>query len=322
VSHSVETICAVELPTGEEVPVCRRRFRGATDGPHVAIVAAVRGDTPEGTRVIHAVGAHLLERVSTLRGTVDLYPCVNPLAADQGARHWPAFDVDLSRRFPGREEGHAPDRVAHALVAALRHANQVIELRGAHPAFREETQAHVRHDEATSVARAMRANVRVVWKRSTLIERSGSLAAVFPSLISLEGGIGNRLTEGVGRELADGVLNLLVEMEILPDDQLPFHWAAIQRPLVASDEDVLRVRAERAGLFLPAGGAWAQVEAGQPLGEVVDPFSGAIREVVEAPVAGRVLAVREQPVVYPGSLVARLVAPGYVDPASQPLRMA
>jgi predicted deacylase len=30
--------------------------------------------------------------------------------------------------------------------------------------------------------------------------------------------------------------------------------------------------------------------------------------MITAPVAGRVLAMREQPVVYPGSLVARLVA--------------
>lgn len=306
-SHSVEVICTIELPTGEEVPVCRRRFRGGTEGPHVAIVAGVRGDTPEGTRVIHTVGAHLAPLEDVLRGTVDLYPCVNPVAADQGARNWPAFDIDLSRQFPGRAEGHAPDRVAAALFAAISGADQVVELRGAHPAFREETQAHVRFDEPVAIARAMRANVRVVWKRSTLPERAGSLAVSIPGLISLEGGIGNRLTDGVGRELADGVLNLLVEVGVLPEEKLPFHWAAIQRPLLATDDDVVRVRAERAGLFLPSGGAWAEIAEGQPLGEVVDPVSGAVREVVESPVTGRVLAVREQPVVYPGSLVARLL---------------
>ncbi|MFZ5478506.1 MAG: succinylglutamate desuccinylase/aspartoacylase family protein [Myxococcota bacterium] len=305
-SESLEEICQIELPTGEEVGVVRRRFSGGP-GPHVAIVAAVRGDTPEGTRVAHAVARHLRANHERLTGTVDVYPCVNPLAAHHGARNWPGFDLDLNRRFPGRPDGHAPDRVAYAMIQALRHADQVVELRGAHPAFREETQAHVRADSAVAIERAMHANVRVVWKRGSDIEGTGTLASQIPGMICLEGGRGNRLTEGVGNELCDGVLNLLVVLKVLPEDNLPFHWAAIQRPFVATDDDVVRVRATRGGLFLPLGKAWAEVQAGDPLGEVVDPIGGEAREAVVAPIAGRVLALREQPVVYPGSLVARIV---------------
>lgn len=287
--------------------VHRRRFTGGS-GPHVAVVAGVRGDTPEGTRVAHAVARHLSSQHERLSGTVDVYPCVNPLAAHHGARNWPGFDLDLNRRFPGRADGHAPDRVARALLDAVRTADLVIELRGAHPAFREETQAHIRHDQPTALERALRANVRVVWRRSADLEGTGTLAGELPGLICLEGGVGNRLTDGVGLELCDGVLNLLVVLGVLPEDALPFHWAAIQRPLVATDEDVVRVRATRGGLFLPSGRMWAEVEVGTPLGEVVDPIGGETREIVTASVAGRVLAMREQPVVYPGSLVARLVA--------------
>jgi len=307
VSEIFEEICAIELPTGELVGVPRRRFSGGP-GPHVVVVAGVRGDTPEGTRVAHAIGAHLRANHDRLRGTVDVYPCVNPLAAHHGARNWPAFDLDLNRRFPGRADGHAPDRVAHALIEALRGAEQVIELRGAHPAFREETQAHVRADQPVALDRAMRANVRVVWRKSAETQGAGTLATEIPGLVCLEGGVGNRLTDGVGQELCDGVLNLLVVLGVLPEDNLPFHWAAIQRPVVATDADVERVRATRAGLFLPNGKMWAELRVGDPLGEVVDPLSGDTREIVAAPVAGRVLALREQPVVYPGSLVARIVA--------------
>lgn len=305
-SETLEALCSFELPTGDEVSVSRRRFAGG-EGPRVAIVAAVRGDTPEGTRVAHDVARHLRTVHENLRGTVDVYPCVNPLAADHGARHWPAFDLDLNRRFPGREDGHGPDLVAQALVRELSPCDQVIELRGAHPAFREETQAHVRADQEVALERAMRANVRLVWRRGSAIAGTGTLASALPGLICLEGGTGNRLTAGVGQELADGVLNLLVVLGVLPEDALPFHWAAIQRPLVAGDDDVLRVRASRGGLFLPASALWAEVAPDDPLGEVVDPVAGDVLEVVRAPAAGRILAQREQPVVYPGSLVARLV---------------
>jgi len=306
VPHTIEPICAIELPSGEDVAVLRRRFRGG-EGPRVVLVAGLRGDTPEGTRILHAAGRHLLGVHERLQGTVDLLPCVNPLAAHLGARAWPGFDVDLDRRFPGRADGHAPDRVAHAIVEAIRGADQVVELRGAHPAFRQAAQARVHAGQAEAIERASACNARVLWRRDEATD--GSLAEAVPSLISLEGGVGNRLTEGVGLELCDGVLNLLAVMGILPEDQLPFHWAAIQRPISVDDDGVIPVRAERGGLFLPLVSVWAEVEVGEVLGEVVEPVTGEVRESIVAPRGGRVLAQREQPVVYPGNLVARVVVP-------------
>ncbi len=305
-SQTLETLCEIELPTGDAVAVARRRFVGG-EGPHVVIVAGLRGDTPEGTRVVHTVGRHLATVADLIRGTVDLYPCVNPLAAHQGARNWPGFDVDLNRRFPGRADGHAPDQVAAALYAALRPAGQIIELRSAHPAFRQCPQARVRADRPGAVELAGQSNVRCVW-RYAAEPAAGSLDDVFPDMIGLEGGSGNRLTEGVGLELADGVLNLLAVLGALPEDQLPFHWAAIQRPIIVEDAGMFDVRTTRGGLFLPTLGVWAEVEAGAILGEVIEPISGEVREEVRAPVAGRLLAQRAEPVVYPGNLVARMVA--------------
>ncbi len=307
VSERLDTLCTLELPTGEGVAVSRRRFGGG-DGPHVALVAGVRGDAPEGTRVALEVARHLRAHADVLCGTVDVYPCVNPLAAQHGVRPWPAFDVDLHARFPGRSEGHAPDRLAAALMDALAGCTHVIEVRGAHPAFREVPQAHVRADDEAAVALATRGNVRVLWKRAGPFETPGSLLEARAGVISLEGGTGNRLTEGVGLELCDGVLHMLAIAGVLPEETLPFHWAAIQRPIVVDDADVVRIRASRGGLFLPSAAPWAEVEAGDALGEVVDPFTGELRETVVAPCEGRAMALREQPVVYPGTLVARVVA--------------
>lgn len=304
-SPPLESICAIELPSGDEVQVLRRRLGGG-ESPRVALVAGVRGDTPEGTRILHAVSRHLAPLEGRLRGTVDLFPCLNPMAAHHGARTWPGFDLDLDRRFPGRADGHAPDRVAHALLAAVEGATQVIDLRGAHPAFRQVPQARVRDGHAEALERAVVCNARVVWRREE--SPAGSLAEAIPGLVTLEGGVGNRLTEGVGLELSDGVMNLLAVLGILPEEDLPFHWAAIQRPLVVTDAEVCAVRTERGGLFLPSAPVWAEVAEGDALGDVVDPLSGDARASIAAPRAGRVVALREQPVVYPGNLVVRLAA--------------
>jgi hypothetical protein len=58
---------------------------------------------------------------------------------------------------------------------------------------------------------------------------------------------------------------------------------------------------------MPTGTVWSEIEEGASLGEVVDPISGETLEDVLSPVAGRLLAVRERPVVFPGTMVARVV---------------
>ncbi|MCB9791881.1 MAG: succinylglutamate desuccinylase/aspartoacylase family protein [Alphaproteobacteria bacterium] len=149
--------------------------------------------------------------------------------------------------------------------------------------------------------------MNVVWTRTPGPAARSTFAWQIPGTITLEGGVGNRLTAGVGQALAEGLLNVLNVLAVLPDDCLTFHWAAVTRPHVVSDPQVHRVRANAGGLFLPARAIWDAVEAGEVLGEIVAPTSGEVLARIEAPVSGRLLAVREQPVVLPGSMVARVV---------------
>jgi predicted deacylase len=305
-SSIISVICSAGMPTGERVDIVRRRF-GNGDGPRFALVAGVRGDTPEGIRVAHKVCAHLQEHHTALNGTVDIYPCVNPLAAHRGIRRWPFFDQDLNRRFPGRATAHAPDRVAFRLVEDLQGVDQLIEVRGAHSAFTEALQAHVRKGDTKALSIAKHANVEVVWERCPGPSSPSTLVYQFRDSIVLEGGTGNRLTTGIADDLCNGVLNILNVMGILPDDCLPFHWAGVTRPNVVDDDSVYRLRSEVGGLFLPSVKPWEVVSEGHCIGVVVDPISGRHLQAIEAPIEGRVLALREQPVVLPGTMVARVV---------------
>ncbi len=304
--ETLSPICSVELPTGDEVLLHRRRFEG-TSGRHVAIVAGIRGDTPEGVRVLHTVTS-ILRKVEVLAGRLDLYPCANPLAAHRASRRWPLFDVDLNRLFPGKAGGHPPNQVAHALVENVREAEVVIELRGANPAFREMPQAHTRIGRQRERELAEFANVEFVWERSPGPAAPATFAAQFENVVALEGGAGNRLMPGVGEELAVGVLNMLAHLEVISQDDVPRHWAGIHRARHVTDDQVHRVRAERGGFFLPAKPIGEAVSLGEVVGYVVEPTSAETREEIRAPADGYLLAIREQPLIVPGSMVARLVA--------------
>ena len=49
------------------------------------------------------------------------------------------------------------------------------------------------------------------------------------------------------------------------------------------------------------------VEEGQELGVIADPLTGEVRETLKSPAAGLLFTLREYPVVYEGSLIARIL---------------
>ena len=55
---------------------------------------------------------------------------------------------------------------------------------------------------------------------------------------------------------------------------------------------------------------WMAVRAGQPLGCIVSPHRGGVLSEVRSPVDGVLFTLREYPVVYEGSLLARIMAQG------------
>ncbi len=302
----VEHVHTIELPSGASSDIQRWRF-GPSDGIRASIIAGIRGDTPEGMRVAFDLIRSLREIEERLLGQVDVYPCVNPLAAEQGRKLWPFFEVDLNRTFPGHENGHPPARLAHTLVQSVTGSNCVIEVRGARPAFRECPQALIREGDPESLSLAEAANVKIVWRRTLGPAAPSTFAYQFPHTLVLEGGAGNRLTNSVGKILHDGILNVLGRMGFLEDKDLPFHWATIDRPRVVGDDRVLRIRAESSGLFLPAVDPDEILTEGQIIGRIIHPDTGEVREHIVAPDHAYVMAIREHPVIGVGMMVARLV---------------
>lgn len=301
-----ESLICIELPSGATVDVVRSVFGKEERGPRIVFVAGIRGDAPEGIRLAHRLAKFLSIHEDQLKGRVEIYPCVNPLAAEQGARLWPFFGVDLNRLFPGNIQGHPPSQVAYRLVEDISGADLVIELRGARPGFSEIPQALVREGDEKSSQIAQWGNVQLVWQRKPGIASQKTFAYQFPHTIVLEGGRGNQLTKAVGNIFYEGCLHILSRLEVLPEDLLPFPWMIIEEPVTLTDTSILRIRANRAGLFLPAVSIADSLHQGDEIGTVIDPATGSIREVICSPVQGKMIAIRNQPVVSAGVMVARL----------------
>ena len=111
-----------------------------------------------------------------------------------------------------------------------------------------------------------------------------------PTLVA-EMGVGMRITKSYGDQLLDGIFNLMSKMGIWTGET-----KKVSHPIVSTDGNVSFIYSDTSGIFMPAIKHWAGISKGDHIGDILDP-----------PCSGIVFTLREYPVVYEGSLLARIL---------------
>ena len=309
-----ETFFTIDMPYRERMDIRRTLFSGG-DGSRVAVVAGLHGDELEGLYVCHRLAAWLEELQKTspanLLGTVELYPAVNTLGLDTLTRGLPVFDTDLNRAFPGSTGGPLPERLAAALMSALSGAALVVDIHASNIYLREIPQVRINQDfDDLLVPIARRMNLDLIWLHgaATVLETTvaHSLNSRATPCLVVEMGVGMRITPDYCDQLVAGILAVWKDMGVLaPDVALP---AITHMPLIADDSNVHYLNAQTSGMFVSSTSHWTDVRRGELLGTIVSPFHGGVLSEVRSPVDGILFTLREYPLVYEGSLMARVMA--------------
>jgi predicted deacylase len=308
-----ETFFTLALPYRERLALERAVFAGS-DGPRLAVVSGIHGDELEGLYVCHRLAARLeglaKQRGDALLGTIELYPALNPLGLDTLQRAVPIYDVDLNRSFPGHPEGLFPQRLASAAMRRLSGAALVIDIHASNIYLREIPQVRIaRAFEARLVPLARHMNLDLIWvhEASTVLEHTiaHSLNASGTPCLVVEMGVGMRVTPEFAEQVTTGILHLARALGVLAGDLAlePTSHA----PLVADDGNVHYLNAETSGMFVPSVEHWTAVRRGDLLGRIVSPLRGEVCSEVRSPCDGVLFTLREYPLVYEGSLLARLM---------------
>jgi len=293
----------------------RRTVFSGGDGPRSAVVAGLHGDELEGLYVCHRLAAWLnaLQKTSphSLLGTVELYPAVNTLGLDTLTRGLPVFDTDLNRAFPGSTGGPLPERLAAALMSALSGAALVVDIHASNIYLREIPQVRINQDfDDLLVPLARRMNLDLIWLHgaATVLETTvaHSLNSRGTPCLVVEMGVGMRITPDYCDQLVAGILTVWKDMGLLAVDVVVPETT--RTPLIADDSNVHYLNAQTSGMFIPSTAHWTDVRRGELLGTIVSPFHADVLSEVRSPVDGILFTLREYPLVYEGSLMARVMA--------------
>ena len=81
----------------------------------------------------------------------------------------------------------------------------------------------------------------------------------------------------------------------------------MRTPIVSTDGKVAFLNAPTLGMFVPRVTHWEDVHAGEVIGDILNPLTGEGTEIA-SPCDGVLFTLREYPLVYEGSLLARVLA--------------
>ena len=310
---NIETspITSIELGVNERFQILRTRLQpsGPTHGlKRFSVVTGTHGDELEGQYVCYELIRRVRQHPEHLAGIIDVYPALNPLGIDSISRGIPNFDLDLNRLFPGDENGCLPEFYAKQVIDALSGSDMCVDIHASNIFLYEIPQIRINELTAkTLVPFAKLANVDYIWVHATATVLEATLAHSLnttgtPCLV-IEAGIGMRLTREYGNQIVDGLLNIMHEMGI---------WAgpvaAVRKPRISTDGKVNFLNADEPGIFMATAEHCSHVEEGQVVGNVLNPLTGQVAEELLAPCSGLMFTLRAYPVVYGGSLIARVLA--------------
>ncbi len=297
----------VRVPLAVDEELCIQKNRIGSGGRRLCVVTGTHGDELEGQYVAWKLARLLQQNSGRLHGTVDIYPATNPLGISTMTRGIPLCDLDMNRTFPGAEDASMPEFVASQLMKDIAGADACIDIHASNIYLREIPQVRINENTAARLLpMAKRLNMDFIWiyAASTVLESTlaYSLNAENVPTLVVEMGIGMRVTRAYGDRLVTGILSLMASMGMWDAPVTP-----VAPPIVSTDGSVSFVNACCSGLFFPSLQHTAHVEEGQELGVIADPLSGTIRATVKSPVSGLLFTLREYPVVYEGSLIARIL---------------
>lgn len=306
----IETVVSMELPVEEHLRIQKNRImpvRPTGKEKRVAIVTGTHGDELEGQFVCYELQRRIKAQPEQLKGIVDIYPALNPLGIDSITRGIPMFDLDMNRIFPGSEEGPMMETLVARLMDDLVGADLCVDIHASNIFLMELPQVRVNEEnEELLVPLAKKLNVDFVWVHSAATVLESTLAYSLnklrvPTLV-VEMGVGMRITRSYGYQLVEGILNVMKEMGI---------WEGpvneVRTPIVSSDHTIGYLNADMAGIFVPEAEIGDEVRKGDVLGRILNPMTGDVEQLIEAPMDGMVFTRREYPVVYSGSLLGRIL---------------
>lgn len=305
----IETVMTAQMPVGLPIKIKKNRLEPDTiqeNMPRLSIVAGVHGDELQGQYICYELIRRIKEERENLKGIVDVYPCVAPMALEIRKRNAPGA-LDMNAMFPGSHHGHTIEYMAAEVIEDLKGSDFCIDIHSSDIFIRELPQIRVPENAGKKVTElAQKSGIPVLWMNSNSSSVwEGSLAYSLrrkgiPNLV-IESGIALKIDYGYCKKVIDGIFRMMKELEVFEGEVSP-----TKKTVTVKKNDVEVIHCNTSGIFIPKIQIGSFVRENQVLGCIVRPILGAELEEVKSSCDGMIFSLREYPAVCEGELLARI----------------
>lgn len=305
----IETVMTAQMPVGLPIKIKKNRLEPDTiqeNMPRLSIVAGVHGDELQGQYICYELIRRIKEERENLKGIVDVYPCVAPMALEIRKRNAPGA-LDMNAMFPGSHHGHTIEYMAAEVIEDLKGSDFCIDIHSSDIFIREFPQIRVPENAGKKVTElAQKSGIPVLWMNSNSSSVwEGSLAYSLrrkgiPNLV-IESGIALKIDYEYCKKVIDGIFQMMKELEVFEGEVSP-----TKKTVTVKKNDVEVIHCNTSGIFIPKIQIGSFVRENQVLGCIVRPILGAELEEVKSSCDGMIFSLREYPAVCEGELLARI----------------
>lgn len=305
----IETVMTAQMPVGLPIKIKKNRLEPDTiqeNMPRLSIVAGVHGDELQGQYICYKLIRRIKEERENLKGIVDVYPCVAPMALEIRKRNAPGA-LDMNAMFPGSHHGHTIEYMAAEVIEDLKGSDFCIDIHSSDIFIRELPQIRVPENAGKKVTElAQKSGIPVLWMNSNSSSVwEGSLAYSLrrkgiPNLV-IESGIALKIDYEYCKKVIDGIFRMMKELEVFEGEVSP-----TKKTVTVKKNDVEVIHCNTSGIFIPKIQIGSFVRENQVLGCIVRPILGAELEEVKSSCDGMIFSLREYPAVCEGELLARI----------------
>lgn len=294
---------------------CRDNFR--ITGYHfgngektLAIVGAMRGDEVQQQYICSQLvnRLHLIEQRGgiTEGNSILVIPSCNPFSMNVSRRFWAMDSTDINRMFPGYDQGETTQRIAAAIFAALNGYKYGIQLASYYvpgdfvPHVRMLTTGY--EDVETARLFGMR-YVTTYQPRpfdTTLLNYNWQLWNT--KAFSIYAGQTNHVEHSTSDQTIDSILRFLNKIGVSRYEVRSIGYESI----LMEEEELINIRAHRAGIFYRVVGAGQNVHKGDTLARILAPYDCSVLEEVKAPESGVVFFAHNRPLALEHNVIYRI----------------
>ena len=274
------------------------------------IVGALRGNEVQQLYVCSQIVKTLseLERRGSIVHNKEILviPSVNSASLNIGSRFWAMDKTDINRMFPGYNMGETTQRIAAGLFESIKGYNYGIQFASFY--MQGDFIPHVRMMD-TGYQNPSLANLfglpYVVIRSpkpydTTTLNYNWQIWET--SAFSVYTSATDRIDEASAKQAVASVMRFLSRMGIIK-----YHGHSGYIASVVYEKDMVPVKTKEAGIFRSLKKVNEEVNFGEVIAEIIDPYEGYVKMQIMAPTDGVVFFTHNGPLVMENTVVFKII---------------